>query len=222
MRRRSGETTNRLNERSRHGKRVSRLVIAFLALMLAQRAQAETFEFEGPYAVRVLHQGSEIEISGTFSWALPQQVGVALAEAPEARLVRLDSPGGHIKAALEVADMIHARHLDTYVGRMCASACTIVFLAGHHRFATEAARLGFHQAHGPGLTPADSNLLLRLAYQNYSLPPAFISHVLRTPPQDLWVPDLAELRKAGVVTDIAPTGAIAASLAAGPTGVHGN
>ncbi len=222
MRWQFGDTTYRLNERSRRRKRASRLVIALLALTIAERAQAETFEFEGPYAVRVLHQGSEIEISGTFSWALPQQVGVALAEAPQARLVRLDSPGGHIKAALEVADMIHARNLDTYVGRMCASACTIAFLAGHQRFATETARLGFHQAHGPGLTPADSNMLLRLAYQNYSLPPAFVAHVLRTPPQDLWVPDLAELRRAGIVTDVAPTGAIAASVVSGPTGAHGN
>jgi hypothetical protein len=220
MRWRPGDAIYRLNEPSRRRKQTSRLVIAVLALMTAERAQAETFEFEGPYAVRVLHQGSEIEISGTFSWALPQQVGVALAEAPRARLVRLESPGGHIKAALEVADMLRARNLDTYVGRICASACTIVFLAGHQRFATEAARLGFHQAHGPGLTPADSNLLLRLAYQNYALPPAFIAHVLRTPPQDLWVPDLAELRRAGVVTDIAPTEAIAASVALGPTGVH--
>jgi Clp protease len=222
MRWRSGDATYRLNEPSRRRKRASRLVIAFLALMTAERAQAETFEFEGPYAVQVLHQGSEIEISGTFSWALPQQVSVALAEAPQARLVRFESPGGHIKAAIEVAEMIRARNLDTYVGRTCASACTIAFLAGHQRFATETARLGFHQAHGPGLTPADSNLLLRLVYQNYSLPPAFIAHVLRTPPQDLWVPDLAELRRAGVVTDIAPTATLAASVASVPAGVHGN
>jgi Clp protease len=219
---RSGDLFYRANGRARRHKHGFLLIIGALVLMTPGPARAETFEFEGPYAVRVLHQGSEIEISGTFSWALPQQVGVALAEAPQARLVRLESPGGHIKAALEVADMIHARNLDTYVGRMCASACTIAFLAGHQRFATDTARLGFHQAHGPGLTPADSNLLLRLAYHNYSLPPAFIAHVLRTPPQDLWVPDLAELRRAGVVTDIAPTGAVAASVASGPTDVHGN
>ncbi len=86
----------------------------------------------------------------------------------------------------------------------------LAFLAGHQRFATEAARLGFHQAHGPGLTPADSNLLLRLAYQNYSLPPRLhCARAAYAPPQDLWIPDLAELRKAGVVTDIAPAGAIA-------------
>ncbi len=222
MRLRSGDAIYRLNEPSRRRRRASRLVIAVLALMTAERAQAETFEFEGPYAVRVLGQGLEIEISGTFSWALPQQVGVALAEAPLARLVRFDSPGGHIKAAMEVADMIRARNLDTYVGRMCASACTIAFLAGRQRFASETARLGFHQAHGPGLSTAESNRLLQLAYRNYLLPPGFIAHVLRTPPQDFWIPELAELRKVGIVTDIAPNAALAASMASAPTDAHGN
>ena len=170
-----------------------------------------TFEFEGPYAIRVLNEGLGLEISGTFSWALPQQVGVALAEAPNVRVIYLDSPGGHIKAALEVADLIRARNIDTYVNRMCASACTIAFLAGRQRFVGKTARLGFHQAHGPGISSAQSNLLLRLAYENFSLPAAFIAHVLRTPPQNLWIPDLAELRKAGIVTDVAPEGAFAVS-----------
>jgi hypothetical protein len=160
----------------------------------------------------VLNQGLELEISGTFSWALPQQVGVALAEALHVRIIRLDSPGGHIKAALEVADLIRARNLDTYVPRMCASACTIAFLAGHQRFVSASAKLGFHQAHGPGLSSEQSNLLLQVAYEHFSLPPAFIAHVLRIPPQDLWVPDLAELRKVGVVTNVAPEGALPVSV----------
>ena len=198
------------------------LTIGFFALLAGGAAPSATYEFEGSYAVRVLRQGLAVEIIGTFSWALPQQVNVALAEAPDARVVLFDSPGGHIKAALEVADMIRAHNLDTYVGRMCASACTIAFLAGHHRFAAETARLGFHQAHGPGLSPADSDMLLRLAYQRFPLPPAFLAHVLRTPPQDLWVPDLPELRKAGVVTDIAPIGPSAATAAAGTERAGGN
>jgi hypothetical protein len=170
-----------------------------------------TFEFEGPYAIRVLNQGHELEISGTFSWALPQQVSVALAEAPNVRVISLYSPGGHIKAALEVAELIHARNLDTYVQRTCASACTIAFLAGHQRFFGETARLGFHRAHGPGISSGDANLLLRLAYQHLSVPPAFIAHVLRTPPQDLWTPDLAELRRAGIVTNVVTEGMVAIS-----------
>jgi hypothetical protein len=218
MRRRIGDLIHGSN-----GWRRCLPVIGALALLTMGLARAApTFEFEGPYAVRVLNQGLEIEIIGTFSWALPQQVNVALAEAPQARVVRLNSPGGHIKAALEIADMIRARNLDTYVSRMCASACTIAFLAGHQRFATETARLGFHQAHGPGLSPADSNQLLQEVYQKFALPPAFVAHVLRTQPQDLWVPDLAELRKAGVVTNIAPGGTIAAAADVGPASPRGN
>ena len=168
-------------------------------------------------------RGMAVCLTGAFDRALPLLSASARLLREQGRLrVLAQVLSIRAWAALEVADMIHARNLDTYVGRMCASACTIAFLAGHQRFATDTARLGFHQAHGPGLTPADSNLLLRLAYQNYSLPLAFIAHVLRTPPQDLWVPDLAELRKAGVVTDIAPTGAIAASVASGATDAHGN
>jgi hypothetical protein len=120
------------------------------------------------------------------------------------RIIYLDSVGGHIKAALEVADLITSRNLDTYVSHMCASACTIAFLAGHRRSVSETAQLGFHQAHGPNLSSEQSNFLLRQVYQAYSLPPAFVAHIMRTPPQDLWIPNLAELRKAGIVTDTAP------------------
>jgi membrane-bound ClpP family serine protease len=187
------------------------MVAAVVASLLPRPTSAATYEFEGPYAVRVLAQGLALEISGTFSWALPQQVGVALAETSNVRAIYLDSPGGHIKAALEVADLIRAHRLDTYVARMCASACTLAFLAGHQRLVSETARLGFHQAHGPGISAEQSNLLLRLAYENFFLPSAFIAHVLRTRPQDLWIPDLAELRKAGIVTAIAPKAALAVS-----------
>ena len=142
-------------------------------------------------------------MSGTLSWALPQQVAVALVETPTVRVI-LDSPGGHIEAVLEVAEIIRSHNLDTYVNRMCASACTIAFLAGHKRVVSETGRLGFHQAQGPVISIEQANFLLQLAYQNSSLPAAFVAHVLRTLPQDLWVPDLGELRKSGIVTTIAP------------------
>jgi hypothetical protein len=165
---------------------------------------AATYEFEGTYTVRELAQGFALEISGTFSWALPQEVGIALAQTPSIRAIYLDSPGGHIKAAMEVADLIRAHNLDTYVSHLCASACTIAFLAGHHRFAGQTAQFGFHQAYDPGLSTEQSNLLLLKLYQKFSIPQAFVAHILHTPPKDLWIPDLSELRKAGIVTAIAP------------------
>ena len=50
-----------------------------------------------------------------------------------------------------------------------------------------------------------------MAYQNFSLPPAFVAHALRTPPQDLWIPNLGELLKAGIVTAVAPDAALTVS-----------
>jgi hypothetical protein len=183
------------------------LVLGVLCSIAPASASEASVEKEGPYAVRVLGQGLVLEIFGTFSWALPQQLGVALVDAPDVRIIQLTSNGGHIKAALEVADIIQSRGLDTFVPRMCASACTIAFLAGHRRFVTETAQLGFHQGHGPGISVEQGNLMLTQAYQRFSLPQAFLAHVLRTSPQDLWVPDLAELRTAGIITAVAPQAA---------------
>jgi hypothetical protein len=171
---------------------------------------AATFEFEGPYAIREVAQGLALEIAGAFSWALPQQVGIALAQKPNIHAIYLDSPGGHIKAALEVAELIRAHNLDTYVSHLCASACTMAFLAGHRRFVSKTGRLGFHQAYEPSLSSEQSNLLLLRAYQKYQLPTAFVAHILRTPPEDLWIPDLAELRKASIITAITTDSAASA------------
>ena len=186
------------------------MITAVLMALSPNPTCAATFEFEGPYAITEVAQGLALEITGTFSWALPQQVGIALAQKPNVRAVYLDSPGGHIKAALEVADLIRAHNLDTYVSHLCASACTIAFLAGHQRFVNTTGRLGFHQAYEPSLSSEQSNNLLLRAYQKYPLPSAFVAHILRTPPEDLWIPDLAELRKARIVTAIAADNAAAA------------
>jgi hypothetical protein len=195
------------------------MIIAVLISLSPSPTCAATFEFEGPYAIREIAQGVALEIAGTFSWALPQQVGVALAQQSNVRAVYLDSPGGHIKAALEVADLIRAHNLDTYVSHLCASACTIAFLAGRRRFVSEAGRLGFHQAYEPSLSSEQSSLLLRRAYQQFLLPSAFVAHILRTPPEDLWIPDLAELRKAGIITAVATDNVAAASDLLPPHGL---
>lgn len=181
---------------------------------------AATLELEEPYAIRELAQGVALEIAGTFSWALPQQVDVALAQRPNVRAIYLDSPGGHIKAALELADLIRAHNLDTYVSHLCASACTIAFLAGHRRFVSETGRLGFHQAYEASLSSEQSSILLRRVYQQFPLPSAFVAHILRTPPEELWIPDLAELRKASIITSVATDNVAAASKSSSATRPH--
>jgi hypothetical protein len=161
-------------------------------------------EFDAPYAIGVLAGGETIEVTGSFSWAMPQMLSVALAQAPRVRTVRFGSPGGHIQPALEIADMIKARGLNTEVERLCASACTLAFLAGRQRVAGPRAQIGFHQAHRPGLPPELFDPLMRQAYRNFGVPDGFIDHVLRTPPQSLWVPTHAELLAARIITVPSP------------------
>ena len=198
-----------IRHRRRRRRAALRVAVCLAAACLPGRfARAAelppTAEFETPYAVRVLPGGRVVEIAGSFSWAVPQAFMAVLVQAPGAQTVRLDSPGGHVKAALEVASMIRARGLDTDVRRLCASACTLAYLGGRHRYLAPEARLGFHQGSVPGQPAAGFDAVLRQAYQAAGVPDGFIAHVLRTPPQSVWFPNAEELRSAGFAAGPVP------------------
>lgn len=170
----------------------------------AARPTSLTAEFEAPYAIGVVAGGTIIDISGSFSWAMPQNFIAVLARAPLVRTIRFDSPGGHVQPAMQIAAIIRSRGLDTYVPQFCASACTLAFLAGKSRFLAPTARLGFHQAHAPGMPPERFDPMLRAAYEKAGVPEGFIDHVLRTPPASIWFPTQPELHGAGLTTGIPP------------------
>ena len=173
-------------------------------------------EFQSPYAFRILSGGTVVEVSGSFSWAMPQNLVAVLAQAPRARTVWLESPGGLVKPALEIAAIIRARGLDTYVARFCASACTLAYLGGQRRSAAPAARLGFHQAHAPGIPPEAADPLMRRSYEKYGIPSGFIDHVLHTSPKSLWYPTHAELRGAGFINERPPPETVVVNDGADP------
>ena len=185
-------------------------LVAWLACGIAIAVPSPTAEFDIPYQIRVESEGTILEVSGSFSWALPQNVQAVLAAAPQVRLVRLESPGGHVLPAMQTANIIQQHGLDTYVGRLCASACTIAFLGGRQRWLAPGARLGFHEAHAPGLPAEQVNEYLRAAYETFHVPPSFVSHVLRTPATDLWFPTPAELRAVHYTTGDPPDSVLAA------------
>ena len=60
---------------------------------------------------------------------------------PFSAVLALESPGGSLEAALELAVLVHRRQLITYIpaGATCASSCAFVFFAGHADFGA-----GFH------------------------------------------------------------------------------
>jgi hypothetical protein len=175
---------------------------------------APAAEFESPNTVRIVPGGEIVEISGSFTRNVPQSFAGVLARAPRVRTIRLESPGGLIQPAMEVARIIQRHGLDTYVGRLCASACTLAFLGGHQRLLAANAQLGFHQAHAPNHDPQQADPMLRQAYSRTGVPAAFIDHVLHTPPEALWFPTHNELREAGIVTGEPPRDLLLADRAA--------
>lgn len=69
----------------------------------------------------------------------------ALNELNKVTTIVLDSPGGDVYSALNMAGVIHDRSISTYVpaNGNCASACSFMFLAGIDRFSD--GKLGVHQ-----------------------------------------------------------------------------
>jgi hypothetical protein len=69
------------------------------------------------------------------------------ASAPGAVVV-LSGPGGSLLAALAIGKEIQERQLSTLVpaDAECASACSLIWLAGSRRMLAKGARIGFHAA----------------------------------------------------------------------------
>ncbi len=168
------------------------------------RAMAQTWtpalEFGSPYAISVLPGGETIQITGSFSWAVPQNLSAVLASTPGVKAIHLNSPGGLVQAGVAIAGIIRAHDLDTIVTRSCASACTFAFLGGRNRILVAGARLGFHASYAPNAPKRWLDANLRRAYGQFALPAPFIDHVLNTPSEQLWIPTEKELLDAGIIS----------------------
>lgn len=68
-----------------------------------------------------------------------------LARNPQVRAVHLNSYGGELTEARDMADMVTRRGLSTRVTGTCDSACALIFLAGDDRSLASGATIGFHR-----------------------------------------------------------------------------
>lgn len=159
-----------------------------------------------PTDVRITADGAVIEISGPLRWSVVGKLRDALARTPQARAIRLDSPGGRIGVGLELHEIVRAHGLDTLVVGGCASACTDVFLAGRRRWAAEEAKLGFHQGALGGAVSRLIDAGATRLYTDAGVAADFIARVLAVGGNGMWVPQPTELRAARVVTDLAEPG----------------
>ena len=158
------------------------------------------------YALRIMRNGTEVEISGGFKYGLNEDFLRILNAAPSVRVVHLNSLGGRIGEAVKVNETIKSQNLETYTSSFCYSACTLAFIAGRDRWLNQNAKLGFHAPSFPGMSreelmgdTEDQRRLMLAA----GIPTSFISRALSTDSSSMWYPSIEELLKANVITGIA-------------------
>lgn len=168
------------------------------------------------YNIQVLPGGAVVEFSGGFRAGSAQDLERVLVSNPQAKVLRLKSPGGRIHEATRVARFVRGHGLDTYASDYCLSAATLVFIAGKERTMGEGAKLGFHMATFPGMTPEQiraGDEGVRQAMVSAGVARDFIDRALATPNGDMWYPSVDELKAAGVVTkEDAPLRTFASTL----------
>ena len=157
----------------------------------------------GRAVVESTSDGTAIVLQGRIGGGSADALQSVLDATPNATTLILDSKGGRITEAADIAIRVKQRQLDTMVRNQCLSACTYIFLAGMHRVATANASLGFHQPSLPGQTPIGkwmSTQHMREYYRAAGLRDWFVDRVIATEPKDVWIPTKSDLAAAGVLT----------------------
>lgn len=166
---------------------VASALTAFLPL--PTRAQAVA-------PVSLSADGSTARIEGEITPAVAADFA-ALAGRTGLKSVSLNSPGGRVFPALDIARAIKAAGLNTVVpaGDECHSACAFIFLAGHERIAQ--GKLGVHQVSGVD-DPSLTQTAIGRIYEDlvtFNAPSYLVSRMLRTPPGDMYVFTPEELER---------------------------
>jgi hypothetical protein len=173
------------------------------------------------YAIRVMRNGTEAEITGGFKYGLTDDFLKITGASPRIKVVHLDSVGGRVREAIKLNKVIRDKGLDTYVSSKCASACTVAFAGGARRILRKGAVLGFHAPRFPGLSEkdlAESSKDQRDIFAAAGFDRKFIDQALSTPNAELWKPESNVLLQARAITAISDGSDFAMSgLGASPT-----
>ena len=129
----------------------------------------------------------EVRLSGV----IDATSGADFARAMPAPLVVLDSDGGQVAAAAQMAGLIRASGANTLVRNQCASACVLLFAAGKDKYISPGGRIGVHRSTGGPATDAAIGELLT----SFNVPGSIVRATQITLPSAIyWVTDV-ELRQ---------------------------
>ena len=119
------------------------------------------------YGAQISVNQSSVNISGEIisdDFATFQSKTASLSNAT----VALRSNGGRLLPAIKIGEMIKTKGYTTHVPEYCASACTLIWLAGRQRYMSPTALIGLHAAYdaGNGVVVSGSANALVGAYLN--------------------------------------------------------
>jgi hypothetical protein len=163
------------------------------------------FDRTPPYKLKVLRNGTELELSGGMPLGTTAAIEDALQANPAVRVIHLNSLGGRISEGYKLYSLIQHRKLITYTSAECDSACTIAFLAGAEKYIGENGKLGFHSTSidgQDGAIVAEINSELKQKMSSNSVPNDFINHALSTSNISIWYPSKQELLAAKVIDSV--------------------
>ena len=169
---------------------------ALVALLVARAGGAAAMVFTSILEDRVVEARGEIVFGDAERFAL------AVRFLPPGRrpiTLRVESRGGNLAEAAEMAAMVRRAGMTVVAVRECASACFLLLAAAPDRAATRGARIGVHSARSyPGGAEtvnamAATTHLARLA-AGYGVPPAIIGRMVATGPAHMAWLDADDLR----------------------------
>ena len=192
------------------------LVAAVAAAAMGATAPAPLpIDLSEPTRISASEDGSALLVEGPITDGAYASFQRALRAYPIARQVILESPGGLMFEADRIAHTIRERRMATSARTLCASACTVILIAGRDRTAAPGARVGFHRPNvSLSRTPERTMRLTRRLYERAGLAPAFTARIYATPFESVWYPGVDEMISAGVLTRRLP---VTATFAGGPS-----
>jgi len=150
-----------------------------------------------------------ILVKGEFNRGISNELESVLENNPQTKTITFNSPGGLEFEARNVSLIIKERGLNTYVPEYCVSACVSAFIGGKKRQMSSKALLGFHQG-SPSLYKnefTEDEVKDKLYdtikfYKQQGVDKDFVMRFYRTPPDEIWYPNVQELLKNNIITDV--------------------
>jgi len=191
-----------------------RAFIVMLAMLSPSLLQAATVRVEGMNAAGA----AVVTLSGQIEKGDSGRFLATTAQVRDAVIV-LNSPGGLVSEGLAMARIVNTRGFTTVVqpGKVCASMCAVVWLAGRRRTMADDARIGFHAAAvgKSGMVSSSGNAVVGAYLNSLGFNMEIVAYVTAAAPKSIsW---LTRAKAAEIAIEISPLSALATQVAGPPT-----